>query len=101
MIDDIWANTRSGELDEEPLTDRSPLLDAKVMMVDDEPMMTDLIQAYLEDAGYSDVTQVARKSRACTKYSVNYAFKAKNPSGREILGEACMSYRFVHSIREF
>ena len=54
MIDDIWANTRSGELDEEPLTDRSPLLDAKVMMVDDEPMMTDLIQAYLEDAGYAN-----------------------------------------------
>ena len=28
------------------------LLDAKVMMVDDEPLMTALIQTYLEDAGY-------------------------------------------------
>ncbi|MDP3613748.1 MAG: EAL domain-containing protein, partial [Rubrivivax sp.] len=30
----------------------SPLLDAKVMMVDDEPLMTELIQTHLEDAGY-------------------------------------------------
>ncbi len=34
---------------EEP---RSPLLDATVMMVDDEPLMTDLIQTHLEDVGY-------------------------------------------------
>lgn len=33
---------------------RSPLLDAKVMMVDDEPLMTELIQAHLEDAGYTN-----------------------------------------------
>lgn len=32
---------------------RNSLLDAKVMMVDDEPLMTDLIQTYLEDAGYT------------------------------------------------
>ena len=31
----------------------APMLDAKVMMVDDEPVMTDVIQAYLEEAGYS------------------------------------------------
>ncbi|MGH8666303.1 MAG: GGDEF/EAL domain-containing response regulator [Burkholderiales bacterium] len=30
----------------------TPVLDATVMMVDDEPMMTDVIQAYLEEAGY-------------------------------------------------
>jgi diguanylate cyclase (GGDEF)-like protein len=30
----------------------APLSDATVMMVDDEPMMTDVIQAYLEEAGY-------------------------------------------------
>ena len=49
MTYDVWANTRPADV-EEPA--RSPLLDAKVMMVDDEPLMTDLIQAYLEDAGY-------------------------------------------------
>lgn len=32
---------------------RSPLLDATVMMVDDEPLMTELVQMYLEDAGYA------------------------------------------------
>ena len=53
MTRDIWANTRPGGLDEEP-SERSLLLDAKVMMVDDEPLMTDLIQAYLEDAGYTN-----------------------------------------------
>ena len=30
----------------------APVSDAMVMMVDDEPMMTDVIQAYLEEAGY-------------------------------------------------
>ena len=49
MNNDVWASTRPLDM-EEPA--RSPLLDAKVMMVDDEPLMTDLIQAYLEDAGY-------------------------------------------------
>jgi len=33
---------------------RSPLLDATIMMVDDEPLMTDLIQAHLEEQGYSN-----------------------------------------------
>ena len=52
-ITNIW--------DEQIVTDeaaaaeqRSPLLDAKVMMVDDEPLMTDLIQAHLEEAGYAN-----------------------------------------------
>ncbi len=31
---------------------KAPVLDATVMMVDDEPMMTDVIQTYLEEAGY-------------------------------------------------
>jgi EAL domain-containing protein (putative c-di-GMP-specific phosphodiesterase class I)/PleD family two-component response regulator len=31
---------------------RSPLLDATVMLVDDDPLMTDLVQGHLEDAGY-------------------------------------------------
>ncbi|MEO8855892.1 MAG: EAL domain-containing protein [Burkholderiaceae bacterium] len=52
MNTDVWANTRPGGMEDEPLPERSPLLDAKVMMVDDEPLMTELIQAYLEDAGY-------------------------------------------------
>ena len=49
MTHDIWADTQPGWLDEPT---RSPLLDAKVMMVDDEPLMTELIQAHLEEAGY-------------------------------------------------
>ncbi|HEX7439324.1 MAG TPA: response regulator, partial [Caldimonas sp.] len=53
MKNDIWATSESAGYDQ--LTDapvRSPLLDAKVMMVDDEPLMTDLIQTHLEDEGY-------------------------------------------------
>ena len=51
MKEDIWADTQPWGLEDAP---RSPLLDAKVMMVDDEPLMTDLIQAYLEDDGYAN-----------------------------------------------
>jgi diguanylate cyclase len=52
MKNDIWAATVPVELDEMP--PRSPLLDAKVMMVDDEPLMTDLIRTHLEDEGYAN-----------------------------------------------
>ena len=53
MKNDVWAATQPAELDDpEAPAARSALLDAKVMMVDDEPLMTDLIQTYLEDAGY-------------------------------------------------
>ena len=53
MSPDIWAASQPGNLDaDEALLQRSPLLDAKVMMVDDEPLMTELIQTHLEDAGY-------------------------------------------------
>ncbi len=70
--DDIWALTRPGGLEEETAgpaegaAARSPLLDAKVMMVDDEPLMTDLIQTHLEDAGYSNfvVTNDPREALA-------------------------------------
>ncbi len=51
MSDDIWSNTQPADI--EPPA-RSPLLDAKVMMVDDEPLMTDLIQACLEEEGYAN-----------------------------------------------
>ncbi|MCZ4312789.1 EAL domain-containing protein [Comamonadaceae bacterium G21597-S1] len=51
MKEDIWADTQPWGQEDAP---RSPLLDAKVMMVDDEPLMTDLIQAYLEDDGYAN-----------------------------------------------
>jgi predicted signal transduction protein with EAL and GGDEF domain len=37
-----------------PAPARSPLLDAKIMMVDDEPLMTELIQAHLEEEGYAN-----------------------------------------------
>ena len=61
MSNDIWSNTQPAGL--EPPA-RSPLLDAKVMMVDDEPLMTDLIQAYLEDEGYANfvVTNDSRQA---------------------------------------
>jgi diguanylate cyclase len=54
MAQDIWNTTQSAALDDGAAGQqpRSPLLDAKVMMVDDEPLMTELIQAHLEDAGY-------------------------------------------------
>ncbi len=51
MKQDVWAATQTLDLDDDESA-RSPLLDAKVMMVDDEPLMTDLIQAHLEDEGY-------------------------------------------------
>ncbi|MEO8278352.1 MAG: EAL domain-containing protein [Ideonella sp.] len=54
---DIWADTQPGWPDGEQLSTaapRSPLLDAKVMMVDDEPLMTELVQTYLEDEGYAN-----------------------------------------------
>jgi predicted signal transduction protein with EAL and GGDEF domain len=48
MKNDVWT------LVDEPARApaASPLLAAKVMMVDDEPLMTDLVQTHLEDAGY-------------------------------------------------
>ena len=59
MKDDIWAETQPGSLDALPASAaRSPLLDAKVMMVDDEPMMTDLVQVLLEDEGYTNFVGV-------------------------------------------
>lgn len=48
---DADATTQAG-----PRSEPSPLSvlsDVTVMMVDDEPMMTDVIQTYLEEAGYS------------------------------------------------
>jgi len=50
MKNNIWEATQPAALD--AASARSPLLDAKVMMVDDEPLMTDLVQTYLEDEGY-------------------------------------------------
>ncbi len=54
-----WAMTSPAAL-ESPLTNAgelsaaqpSGLYEVTVMMVDDEPLMTDIIQAYLEEAGY-------------------------------------------------
>jgi EAL domain-containing protein (putative c-di-GMP-specific phosphodiesterase class I)/DNA-binding NarL/FixJ family response regulator len=54
MNGDIWDDARWTPADEAAPPERSPLLDAKVMMVDDEPLMTDLIQAHLEEAGYAN-----------------------------------------------
>ena len=53
MKHDVWEATQPAGLDAAPSSlASSPLLDAKVMMVDDEPLMTELIQAHLEDHGY-------------------------------------------------
>lgn len=55
MKSDIWAATVQASLGEPigaPV--RSPLLDAKVMIVDDESAMTDLIRAHLQDEGYTN-----------------------------------------------
>ena len=53
MKNDVWAATQAAPLDGEfDPAPRDVLLDAKVMMVDDEPLMTDLISTYLEDEGY-------------------------------------------------
>ena len=55
MKNDLWFATQTLPPGEEPeALERSLLLDAKVMMVDDEPLMTELIQAHLEDDGYSN-----------------------------------------------
>ena len=55
MKSDIWATTGPAELGTAASTlTASPLLAAKIMMVDDEPLMTDLIQTHLETAGYSN-----------------------------------------------
>ena len=48
-------------------TFRSPFGDlskATVMTVDDEPIMTDLIEAYLEEAGYAKIISVNQSERA-------------------------------------
>jgi predicted signal transduction protein with EAL and GGDEF domain len=57
MKSDAWsellqAEARGADAAAQPA--RSPLLDVKVMMVDDEPLMTALIQTHLEDAGYTN-----------------------------------------------
>jgi len=64
MRNDIWAATQPADVDEPE--SRSSLLDAKVMMVDDEPLMTDLIQTHLEDEGYANfvVANDPRKAMA-------------------------------------
>ena len=52
---DIWAATVQASLgDPIGAPVRSPLLDAKVMIVDDESAMTELIRAYLQDEGYTN-----------------------------------------------
>jgi EAL domain-containing protein (putative c-di-GMP-specific phosphodiesterase class I)/PleD family two-component response regulator len=56
MKNDIWAATQPFLASEASALDapRSPLLSAKVMMVDDEPLMTELIQTHLEEEGYGN-----------------------------------------------
>ena len=41
-----------------------PLTDLTIMMVDDEPMLTDVISAYLEDAGYRSLVALNDPQRA-------------------------------------
>ena len=57
MNDDIWSDADLGDGGPDAAdVRRVQLLDAKVMMVDDDPLLTDLIQAHLEDAGYANFT---------------------------------------------
>ena len=42
------------------------LLDASIMIVDDEPMMIEVTQTYLEDAGYSRFVSVTDPNRGPT-----------------------------------
>ena len=59
MKKDVWLDVvpaaLHGEMrDANAPASRSPLLDAKVMLVDDEPLMTALVETHLEDAGYTN-----------------------------------------------
>jgi EAL domain-containing protein (putative c-di-GMP-specific phosphodiesterase class I)/PleD family two-component response regulator len=59
MKNDVWAATQPAGLDEVLISSRrARLLGAKVMMVDDEPLMTDLVQTYLEEEGYTNFVVV-------------------------------------------
>jgi len=58
MKTDAWLQSTLGGLGDDPVQEgteahTAPLLDALVMVVDDEPLMTELTQSHLEDAGYS------------------------------------------------
>ena len=63
---DIWDATRPAPLDEPPSPSRaaSPLLNAKVMIVDDEPLMIELVQAHLEDGGYTNFVSTSNPGEA-------------------------------------
>ena len=52
MKNDVWAGEALSAQAE--VQARSPLLDVKVMMVDDEPLMTALIETHLDEAGYTN-----------------------------------------------
>ncbi len=64
MKNDIWLLTHPGNLEAGAEPTRSPLLDAKVMLVDDEPLMTDMVEAHLEAAGYRNFV-VTNDPRQC------------------------------------
>ena len=51
--DPLWPAPREEVASPPPPGGAAPLLDAKVMMVDDEPLMTALIETHLEDGGYT------------------------------------------------
>jgi len=67
-----WADTSGGTLDigtaptpeQAEASQAASLRDVTVMMVDDEPMMTDVVQTYLEEAGYRRFVAVNDPHRA-------------------------------------
>jgi diguanylate cyclase len=67
------------------------MTDLTVLMIDDEPMLTDVIQAYLEDAGYhklvavNDPTQAMEVARRCKPSLVLLDLMMPRVSGFEIL----------------
>ena len=61
--------SRNDAMDSEPLSPErlitlQALKDAKVMIVDDEPIMMDVVQAFLEDAGYTNFLTTNDSTRA-------------------------------------
>lgn len=53
-MNEICLGSREFNSDVLDVSENEVLTDSLIMMVDDEPIMIDLIQAFLEDAGYGD-----------------------------------------------
>jgi len=73
MKHDDWIYTEWGRLgapEHAGTQERSALQDSKILMVDDEPLMTALIESHLQDAGYTNFvgTNDPRKALALLRH---------------------------------